>query len=118
MAQKKVKVLVSTGKLVLVEWIEDKQKRRTWLPQGVPVTVEEARGGIPAGVGADVLEKLLEAEVGSISERLETALHNRGLFAAADAERIPESGRVVEAALCDAVRPLAALVLEIVRQEV
>ena len=112
------KVVYRTAELQLVEFTDGPRRRRAWLPSAVAPTLSECRGGIPAGIAADTLAPLIQGEAERIAANLENALHTRGLYAAADAESLPEAGRVVEAALAEAVRPLAALVLEIIRQEV
>lgn len=112
------RIIAASGELLLVEWYERRERHRALVPAGVPMIAEEFRRGIPAGVNAQTLALVLESDIPSISERLERELHRRGLFAAADAAALPEPGRLVEAALAEAIRPTVALVLDAVRQEV
>ncbi len=104
--------------LVLVEYVDGEVVRRAWLPEGVPVTVDECRRGLPYGVQGCDLQVLLESALPSLSRNLETALHRRRLYTAADVESIPEVGREVEAAWCEAGKAMAALLVEFLRQEV
>lgn len=113
-----VKVVYRAESLQLVEFNDRGQRRRAWLPLDVSPTVNECRGGIPAGIVASTLAPVIQGEAEAIAERLVDALNRRGLFVAADAEQLPEPGRLVASALADAVKPLAALVLDIIRQEV
>ncbi len=109
--------IVARGEdLVLLEFTSNGVLQRAWIPADAPATVEEGEKGLPYGVDAAALESLLSGSLEKLSASLEHALHTRGLYAAADAESLPEPGRLVDAALKEAVSFLAPHILELVRQ--
>lgn len=108
------KVLGRWPGTVLIEYRDAGILRRCYLPEGVPMN---PRKGIPVGIHKSSLRKLLNGELANIASRLENALHERGLFTGTDAETAPESGRLVQAALCESMRPLAPHVLDLIRAE-